>query len=114
MGGEGVDAGFGDCGVRLEGGADVVECGGDVEDAAGGAVGWLGGVGGYGGGGLSGEGAGGVVFGDGGEEVGEGDFCGVVGAQKVDVHDGFHGVGGELGEGGEEIACCAGAVGMID
>ena len=48
--------------------------------------------------------------GGGGEEVGEGGFEGVVGAEHVDVHDRFEGVGGELGYGREEVACCSGAV----
>ena len=36
-------------------------------------------------------------------------FEGVVGAEDVDVDDGFHGVGRELGDWGEEISCGAGA-----
>ena len=43
--------------------------------------------------------------------MGECGFEGVVGAQDVDVDDGFHGVGTEGGDGGEEVACCAGATG---
>lgn len=39
LGGEGVDAGFGDGGVRLQGCADVVQRGGDVDDASRGAGG---------------------------------------------------------------------------
>jgi hypothetical protein len=45
------------------------------------------------------------------EEVGEAGFGGVVGAQDVDVDYGFEGVGGEVGDGGEEVAGCSGAVG---
>ena len=37
----------------------------------------------------------------------------VVGTQDVDVDDGFHGVGTDGGDWGEEIACCAGATPMI-
>lgn len=43
--------------------------------------------------------------------MGQHGFGGVVGAEHVDVDDGFEGVGGELGEGREKIACCAGAGG---
>ena len=76
--------------------------GGDVDYAAAGAFAFGGG-----------EGAWGVVFLDGGEEVGEADFGDVVAAEEVDVDDGFHRVGGELGEGGEEVACCAGSGSII-
>lgn len=72
--------------------------GGDEDDAASGAlrgrvdaVGWVG--------------RGGV------EEVGETGFEGVVGAEDVDIYYGFEGVGRELGERGEEVACCSGSVG---
>lgn len=93
---EGVDAGFGDGDVRLEGHGCVVDCGGDEDDAAACAGGGGGEVG--------------VFVGGGGvDEVREGGFEGVVGAEDVDVDDGFEGVGAELGDGGEEIACCAGA-----
>ena len=37
--------------------------------------------------------------------MGEGGFEGVVGAEDVDVEDGFEGVGAELVDGGEEVAC---------
>ncbi len=36
-------------------------------------------------------------------------FEGVVRADDIDVNDGFEGVGGELGDGGEEVSCGAGA-----
>ena len=49
-------------------------------------------------------------FGSGVEQVRQRGFEGVVGAEDVDVYDAFEGVAGELGYGGEEIACCAGAV----
>lgn len=49
-----------------------------------------------------------VLF-DGGHEVGEGCFEGVVGAEDVNVDDGFEGVGGEGGYWREEVACCSGA-----
>lgn len=62
---------------------------------------------------MGGKGALGVVFVDGGQEVGEADFGGVVGAEEIDVDDRFHGVGGELGQRREEVACCAGAGGII-
>lgn len=52
----------------------------------------------------------GFVLGGGCDEVGESGFEGVVGAEHVDVHDGFEGVGAELGDWGEEVAGCAGAV----
>lgn len=42
--------------------------------------------------------------------MGEGGFEGVVGAEDVDVDDGFEGVGAELSYGSEKVACCAGAV----
>ena len=92
---EGVNAGFGDGDVRLEGHGCVVDCGGDEDDAAacadvGGGVDF------------------GFVGGGGCDEVGQGSFEGVVGAEDVDVDDGFEGVGGELIDGGEEVACCAG------
>lgn len=45
----------------------------------------------------------------GGDELREGGFERVVGAEDVDVHDRFEGVGAELGYGGQEIACCSGA-----
>lgn len=41
--------------------------------------------------------------------MGQGRFDGVVGAQDVDVHDGFERIGAELVDGGEEVACCSGA-----
>lgn len=41
--------------------------------------------------------------------MGQGCFDGVVGAQDVDVHDGFERIGAELVDGGEEVACCSGA-----
>ena len=82
--------------MRLEGHGCVVDCGGDEDDAAACA-------------GAGGGGDFGFVGGGGGDEVGEGGFEGVVGAEDVDVDDGFEGVGGELVDGGEEIACCAGA-----
>ena len=41
--------------------------------------------------------------------MGESGFEGVVGAQHVDVHDGFESVGAELGDGREEVAGCSGA-----
>lgn len=59
-----------------------MDCGGDEDDAA-----------------AGGGGGGGVFFG-GGDEVGEGGFEGVIGAEDVDVHDGFEGVGAELVYGG--------------
>ena len=77
-----------------------MDCGGDEDDAA--ACAGIGGEVGVG------VGVGGV------EEVGEGGFEGVVGAEDVDVDDGFEGVGAELGDGGEEIACCAGAARFFD
>ena len=71
-------------------------CSGDENDAAAGAA--------------AGVGVRGFVLGGGCDEVGESGFEGVVGAEDVDVHDGFEGVGAELGDGGEEVAGCAGAV----
>ena len=47
-----------------------------------------------------------------GEEVRESGFESVVGAEDVDVDDGFHGVGGKLRYGGEEVACCAGSASL--
>lgn len=88
---EGVDAGFGDGDVRLEGHGCVVDCCGDEDDAA----------------------TSGFVGVGGGDEVGEGGFEGVVGAEDVNVDDGFEGVGAKLVDGGEEIACCAGAAGIF-
>ena len=55
-----------------------MDCGADVYDSAGDAR----------------------VAGGGGEEIGEGGFEGIVGAENVDVDDRFEGVGGELGDGG--------------
>ena len=75
--------------MRLQGRAGVVDRGGDEEEAAAACAG--------GGGGF--------------QEVGQDGFDGVVGAEDVDVDHGFEGVGGELGEWGEEIACCSGAGG---
>lgn len=51
-----------------------------------------------------------LVLGGGLEEVREGGFGGVVGAQDVDVDDAFEGVGAQLQDGGEEVAgrSCAG------
>jgi hypothetical protein len=46
------------------------------------------------------------------EEVRDDGFEGVVGAEDVDVDYRFEGVGGEFLEGGEEVACCAGAGGI--
>ena len=43
-------------------------------------------------------------------EVREAEFGDVVGAEDVDVHDGFKGIRGELGEGCEEVSCCSSAV----
>ena len=100
--GEGVDAGFGDGDVRLEGHGCVVNCGGDEDDAAA-CAGW-------GGGGVMGV----FVGAGGGDEVGEGGFEGVVGAENVDVDDGFEGVGAELVDGGEEVACCSSAARFSD
>lgn len=94
--GEGVDACFCDGDVRLEGHGCVVDCSGDEDDAAAGTAGW-------------GRFAVGFVGGGGLDEVREGGFEGVVGAENVDVHDGFEGVGAELGDGREEVAGCAGA-----
>ena len=51
----------------------------------------------------------GRVRGGRGDEVGQGGFGGVVGAQDVDVHDGFERVGAELVDGGEEVAGRSGA-----
>ena len=94
--GEGVDACFCDGDVRLQGHGCVVDCSGDEDDAAAGAAGW-------------GRFAVGFVGGGGLDEVREGGFEGVVGAENVDVHDGFEGVGAELGDGRKEVAGCAGA-----
>ncbi len=74
-----------------------MDCGGDEDDPPPGAVG------------VRVEAGGGVERG-GAEEVGEGCLQGVVGAQDVDVEDGFEGVGGEGEEGGEEVAGCSCAV----
>ena len=74
-----------------------MDCSGDEDNAAACASG--------------GVGVGGFVGGGGGDEVGESGFEGVVGAENVDVHDGFEGVGAELGDWGEEVAGCTGAVG---
>lgn len=41
-------------------------------------------------------------------EVGHRGLDGVKGANRVDVDDGFEGVGGEPGDGGDEVACRAG------
>lgn len=41
------------------------------------------------------------------DEVGEGCFEGVVGADYVDVYYCFEGVGGEATDWGEEVACCS-------
>ena len=73
-----------------------MDCSGDENDAAAGA--------------SAGMGVRGFVLGGGCDEVGESGFEGVVGAEDVDVHDGFEGVGAELGDWGEEVAGCAGAV----
>jgi hypothetical protein len=75
-----------------------VDGGGDEEDAAA-CAGWAGGrtVGGVGGGGV--------------EEVREHGFDGVVGAEDVDVEYRFEGVGGEVGDGREEVAGCSGSGG---
>lgn len=43
----------------------------------------------------------------------DGGFDGVEGAEGVDVDYGFEGVGAEAGDGGDEVACCAGAVGGL-
>ncbi len=53
----------------------------------------------------------GLVFGGGVEQVREGGFGRVVGAQHVDVDDALEGVGAQLLDRGEEVARCAGAVG---
>lgn len=57
-------------------------------------------------------GTGGGVGGGGGKKVGEDGFDGVVGAEDVNVDDGFEGIEGEVGDGGEEVACCSGSGGM--
>ena len=76
-----------------------MDCSGDEDNAAACASGGVGvGVG---------------VGGGGGDEVGESGFEGVVGAENVDVHDRFEGVGAELGDWGEEVAGCAGAESMM-
>lgn len=49
----------------------------------------------------------GAMGGGGADEMWECGFEGVVRAEDIDVDDGFHSVGGELGDGGEEISCCA-------
>lgn len=72
-----------------------MDCSGDEDDAAAGAG--------------AGVGVGGLVLGGGFDEVRESGFEGVVGAEDVDVHDGFEGVGAELGDWGEEVAGCASA-----
>lgn len=79
--------------MGLERCADVVECCRDEDDAP------------------AGGGVSAVVWVQGGglEEVGKGGFEGVKGADYVDVDYGFESVGGEAGERGEEVACCAGA-----
>lgn len=41
--------------------------------------------------------------------MGECGFEGVVGSEDVDVDDGFHGIGRELGDWGEEVSSRAGA-----
>lgn len=75
-----------------------MDCGRDVDQAAAGA----------GGGGDNAVGE--VGVGGGGlEEVGEAGFGGVEGAEHVDVDYGFEGVGGEMGEWGEEVAGCSGS-----
>ncbi len=61
-----------------------MDCSRDEEDAAAGAAG-------------VGDEAVGAVQGGGVEEGGERGFEGVVGAEDVDVDDGFEGVGAELG-----------------
>ena len=48
----------------------------------------------------------GVALG-GGEEGWESGFQGVVGAEHIDVDNGFEGVGGEGSDWGEEVACCS-------
>ena len=45
--------------------------------------------------------------------MGNGGFEGVEGADCVDVDYGFEGVGGEAGEGRDEVSCCASAVQII-
>lgn len=45
--------------------------------------------------------------------MGDGGFEGVEGADCVDVDYGFESVGGEAGEGGDEVSCCASAVRII-
>ena len=42
--------------------------------------------------------------------MGKGCLEGVVGTEDVNIDDGFHGVGAELLDRGEEVACCSGAV----
>lgn len=62
----------------------------------------------------TGTGDGGIGFrargGD--EEVRKCGFDGIVGPKDIDVDDGFEGIGAELGYAGEEVASCAGSVGM--
>ncbi len=40
-------------------------------------------------------------------------FQGIVGAEDVDVNYGFEGVGRELRDRGEEVACCAATIQII-
>lgn len=78
--------------MGLEGYFGVVECGGSRDEVVVGGVGiiWIGIVSGrfY--------------------EVGYCGFDGVKGVNCVDVDDGFEGVGGEFGDGGDEVVCCVG------
>ena len=73
----------------------------------------MGGDGGLDGGGRDGGGRTGFSVGEvrarGGDQVRERGFQRVVGAQHVDVDDGFEGVGADLGDWGEEVAGGAGA-----
>lgn len=43
-----------------------------------------------------------------GDEVWKDEFGQVVGAEHVDVDDGFEGVCGKLVDGGQEVSCCTG------
>lgn len=63
----------------------------------------------------AGRGVGAIVgmFLGGGEEVRDGRFQCVEGADGVDVEDGFEGIGGEAVDGRQEVARCTGTGGML-
>lgn len=82
---KGVDGCFRRGDVALHGHAGVVEGGGDVDDACVRAL----------------------------EEVWHSSFDGVEGAEDVDVHDGFEGVGAHAFHGDNEVTGCSGTVGSL-